>query len=130
MKLLTLIAVLLSGCGVKYYPSQDEATRLVWFDSYGERSAPPIVYWSEETCPGTDGSKTAVVAYGKCYSGLTFDAWNVAVAWRGSFWQSAFAHELMHASQLRRGIQDPNHERKEDWLLEVSANNRLMMQEL
>lgn len=57
------------------------------------------LYWSSDACPypAPDGrTKSAVIYNKKCYNGLTFLGGVVKVAWRGSFSNSAFAHELLH----------------------------------
>lgn len=131
MRQLLITFLLLIGCnGPEPQPRQDEALQLVWVNTYGQHDAPPTIYWWKTNCPYSTKDKTAVVYNNSCYSGLTFSGDYIEVAWRGSFYRSAFAHELMHALQLRRGYEDPDHEIKADWELEGVANVSLMSNNL
>lgn len=104
----------------------DAPTALVWSEVYEATCAPPtVVYVHEATCKGALGffetpnggclageyhipSRTAKVALiGENYSG------------------SALAHELLHAWQLCRGIDDFAHEGDEWRTLEPAARQAL-----
>jgi len=126
----TLCAVLLAfagGCGAEL-PAQDGqslALSLVWTDTLHADFPPPLVEWRQDLCPGSAADKSAVVYQGTCYSGLYLRDDRALIAWRGRFSSSAFAHELVHAWQWSRGIDDPLHERTPDWTLATTAEASL-----
>lgn len=127
LRVVGLCAVL-AGCvaqpALPEQPGQPEATALVWQQVFGATLAPPPVEWREDTCPGREQGPAAVVYGGACYAGLYLPDGTALVAWRGTFSASAFAHELMHAWQYVRGIEDADHDR-EEWELVKEANGLL-----
>ena len=124
---LAMAALLVAGCGpaLEEVPGQAEATQLVW-STFGASGQPPPVEWHQEQCPSRpDDLRTAVVHQGACYSGLYLRDDRAMVAWRGSLHASAFAHELMHAWQWARNIDDPDHLRSDEWELVARAERAL-----
>ena len=117
------LALVALGCGADR-PGQIDAHRLVWSEVYAADpmgSAPPIE-WREDEC----GGALAGVRYdGQCYAGLYLPNDRALVAWRGTFHESAFAHELMHALQYLHGVEDPAHLRPE-WSAVAKANEKLL----
>ena len=85
-----------------------------------EFTAPPVE-WREDEC---GGPANGVRYRDRCYAGLYLPGDRALVAWRGSYRDSAYAHELMHALQWFRGIEDPDHLRDE-WKLVGQANESL-----
>ncbi len=125
MRALVVAALFILGCGPSFpaRPGQDRALAITWTQTFAADFAAPPIDWREDVCDA--GAPTAVVEDGHCYAGLFSDG--VAhVAWRGSFHQSAFAHELMHALQGDHGIFDPMHVRTADWNTVGEANQRLI----
>lgn len=118
-------ALLLVGCAPAFpdQPGQARALAVVWSQSFHADYGPPPIEWREDVCDL--GAPAAVVSDGHCYAGLFSDG-IAHVAWRGSFRQSAFAHELMHALQGDHGIFDPMHVRTADWNTVGEANQRLI----
>lgn len=109
-----------AGCGAPVMPEGVEARArgIVWDAVYAAPEAPPTVEWREDDCGGADPG----VRYGaRCYAGLYLRDDRALVAFRGPIHRSAYAHELMHALQWFRGIEDPDHLRPE-WTLVDRAN--------
>ncbi len=131
MNRLSLL-LFLAGCGgatqLPQHPFQDTAVSLVWDETLGAQTPPPPIEWHEDTCPTSKSKDAAVVVDGKCYAGLFLRDDKALIAWRGSYSSSAFAHELVHAWQWSRGIDDPDHELKADWKLADEANKKLRKQ--
>src|SRR5579872_6322343 len=76
-------------------------------------SEPDVRSWTAD-CPGT--RESAVVLGGTCYSGQFYGGDAVEVAWRGSFGESAYSHELMHYFMDRfGGGSDPGHTQARFW---------------
>lgn len=106
-------------------PLENKVRDYVWYKVFKETKPPPQVVWHYEQCYSKARKKfiTAVdlsKKKGDCtrvYSGLTDHKGFVSfVAWRGTFWHSAYVHELTHAWQNRNGRYDPRHEKyPEDW---------------
>lgn len=94
---------------------------MVWSALYAANGSPPPVEWREDDCG--EPRKGARYA-GVCYAGLYLRDDHALVAWRGSIHESSYAHELMHAFQWQRGIEDPDHLRPE-WTLVNTANEQL-----
>lgn len=108
-----------TGCCGNVPPSkeisdrQGQAMWTVWTDRYDEKGPPPCVRWkwgSDLTCMHGDdqGFKTPV----GCRRGFTWSPFEVIVAWTDKdmfISDTAFAHELMHASMARHGVVDPEH---------------------
>ena len=120
---ITALAFVGAGCGGVPMPEGVEARALaiVWDTVYAAPESPPIVEWREDDCGGVDPG----VRYGsRCYAGLYLRNDRALVAFRGPIHQSAYAHELMHALQWYRGIEDPDHVRAE-WSLVARANEAL-----
>jgi hypothetical protein len=122
------LALSAAGCGAQTpqetpMPGQDQALAIVWRGAFNAAQDPPPVSWSELHVDG--GSKTAVEYDGHVYSGIFTDDGVAMVAWRGSFHDSAFAHELMHALQSYEDVIDPDHKRDKDWKLVKKANDAL-----
>jgi len=122
MRLASLAPLLaLAGCGFPTQPEQSRAEEVVWRGTFAAPDAPPPIEWRQDEC----GGPLAGARYeGQCYAGLYLRGDRALVAWRGSFHQSAYAHELMHALQWSRGIEDPQHLRPE-WTLVDAANRAL-----
>lgn len=90
-------------------PRQAEAIELVWQAVYAETVAPPLIEWREDFCNPAHPEKAGVATDGLCLSGRTFSVDYCLIAWRGSFADSSFTHELMHARQLQDDIWDDTH---------------------
>ena len=90
---------------------------------------PPPVSWSTVYCPGT--LKTAVVIDNECYAGIYRTPGEPQVAWRGSFGESAFSHELMHY-YLKKfdGDEDANHQNQSAWQVVQKADGELQSMQL
>jgi hypothetical protein len=123
LKAKLILLLCLTGCGVPTDPEVELGTteliarHFVWRVRFGSKLSPPPVHWWYDTCPlYPDNPRAAVVTVdGKCYSGLFWSyEYRIDVAWRGSFSRSAYSHELMHAWQYTRGIDDPDHA-LEEW---------------
>lgn len=111
---------------VEQGPVEEEVRDLVWNEYFQAETAPPTVVWWYDPCPTGNGNggengngaandKAAVAIDGKCYAGLFRpEIWQADVAWGGKFSRSAYSHELMHAWQRERGIDDPGHS-NEEW---------------
>ena len=113
-----LVLVFAVGCGdnlIPVYPQlpcQDQATTIVWNDTYGRTDQPPPVQWlsgAELDCDNgtkfldhTDNPPT-------CVDGLYWPDMpeKVQAAVYPTFWQSAFAAELCH-SHWDRTTGDPD----------------------
>ena len=109
------------GCGLPAQPGQERAEVIVWEAVYGAASAPPPIEWREDDC----GGPLAGARYeGRCYAGLYLRNDRALVAWRGSFHASSYAHELLHAYQWSRRVEDWDHQRPE-WSLVEDANAKL-----
>ena len=127
MKLLAL-TLLAAGCGAQGpdetpMPGQAQALAIVWSQTFGADAAPPPIAWSELHVDA--GSATAVEYDGQIYAGVFTPDGVAMIAWRGTFHESAFAHELMHGLQADRGESDPGHKRDKDWKLVKKANDAL-----
>ncbi len=138
-----LFATMLSlaaGCGgddtiETARPGQESAlavVREVFAGVLDEASMSPValsIQWSGHVCPypAADGLlKTAVIdPRGTCYAGLAHGC-DLQVAWRGSFAQSAFAHELMHCYMSQLDLTDPSHDRHPEMWRAVSDANRAL----
>lgn len=89
----------------------------------------PLVFWWTTPCPGTNVS--AVIRGPRCYSGLYEHEGAVDVAWRGSFGQSAYAHELMHYFlEQQFGDSDAAHQQEARWSLVQETDLELQAQGL
>ena len=119
-----LAALVAAGCGGRSPMAPEAEARaleIVWTQAFAATETPPIVEWREDDC----GGDVAGVRYqARCYSGLYLRDDRALVAWRESFFSSAYAHELMHALQWYRGVEDPEHERPE-WQAVDAANATL-----
>jgi hypothetical protein len=128
MKRLAFL-LLLGGCSapppLPQRPHQDRALQLVWDHTLGATDAPPQIEWREDVCTKSTKKDAAVVHDGECYAGLFLRGDRALIAWRGSYTKSAFAHELIHAWQWSKGVDDPKHKVKKDWELETAANEAL-----
>ena len=108
---------------------------IVWHDVYRMNGVPPTVRWRQGaglTCVDENSGKRGFwileLPAGKtCREGLTWDPWEVLVAWHGedSYADTATAHELEHASLLRRGILTGHHARPDFFTLIDQANDAL-----
>jgi hypothetical protein len=121
---LAALGMFATGCGPVGDPSplpgQAEAVRLI-YEVYGERHAPPAIYWRRDTCDAPNG------IYGR-WPACSFDLNGERVSGAhydldGRTWievgapstpsdrisQTALAHELLHAHQWNEGIDDPGH---------------------
>ncbi len=77
--------------------------------------------------PSTGNLMTVVVYGGNTYAGLTsLDAKGSKVAWRGTLYRSAFAHELLHyiAYAIFKDA-DYEHKNVKVWDVEAKINSRL-----
>ena len=115
---------LLGACGGPIeQPAQAEVTAIVRRTLEAARDeAPPPVEWRRDDC----GKLPGVREGGVCYAGLYLRGDRALVAWRDSYHASAFAHELLHALQWQRGIDDPEH-RRDEWKLVNQANAALVV---
>lgn len=103
--------IFLGGCELiqtpKYpeQPGQLLATKIVWNSLYEESISPPPIKWVF----GEDCLSDSIP--GECFLGEYDSINNTAIViWRGSFHDSAFAHELFHANlETRYGKDDYNH---------------------
>ena len=131
-RLAPALFLLLSGCApfsvgpllplpTPVREGQESAVWIVWH-TYGREDLPPTVRWVEGAslnCTAETGRPGWQTPVG-CREGFTWTAGNVSVAWRPDdfFATTALAHEMMHASLIRRfGLLggDPDHRRPE-WL--------------
>lgn len=122
------LAFVAAGCGTPPsdeapMPGQDQAVAIVWRGAFGATQDPPPIAWSELHVDA--GKATAVEYDGQIYSGIFTPDGVAMVAWRGSFHDSAFAHELMHALQAYENVDDPQHKRDKDWKQVKKANEAL-----
>lgn len=130
------VVALLSACGiqdpeVQRGSAEERARVIVWHEVLASNWHAPKITWTYETCPNTPTDpRTAVITYAldgsvTCYSGLFWGPfWEGAVAWRGSFSESAYVHELLHAVLWQDGTEDREH-KKEIWARENEINDRL-----
>jgi hypothetical protein len=127
--LLFAALALVGGCDPSFpeRAGQDEATRITWRATFGSTADPPGIDWREVDCTSTLGQLGITDRWtGGCVGGLFYqDPDVVEVPWLGSFHESAFAHELMHALQALRGVRDPDHLVREDWAKVAAANEAL-----
>lgn len=117
-------AALLGGCEgppVSRMPAQTQAfevvaahlgPRLPAMQQAGRLTEPPVHWWVTP-CPGTEQS--AVLLGPRCYAGLFYRGDAIDVAWRGSFGESAYGHEVLHYLLGQDGDSDPDHQRLELW---------------
>jgi hypothetical protein len=127
MKSVVLLSLATSSIACQSFPQQPnqaQAAQIVWQQIFAAPAEPPLVEWHEDVCPGHQQGPAAVLWQEQCFAGLTLDGDLSRVAWRGSFSQSAFAHELLHALQARRGVFDPGHTLP-DWANVPIANHAL-----
>lgn len=92
----------------------------------------PIVNWWDKPCPSAKArTETAVVIGDRCYAGLGYRDGAVEVAWRGSFGQSAYTHELMHHYLKLSGKDpDPGHNQTAFWELVSKIDTMLQSMNL
>ena len=113
---------------------QGEALAIVWGTAFGQTDAPPTVNWvmgDHLDCTEPNGNRgfMALTVEGrKCKGGITFTGAEVFIAWPdgSNYSNTAFAHELAHAEQLRRNVSDPWHLEPGTWELVDAANELLI----
>lgn len=90
----------------------------------GRAMTEPDVHWWTTNCPGTE--TTAVVLGQTCYAGIYYRQQGVDVAWRGTFSESAYTHELMHyfLHEFNSGS-DPLHQQAIPWQVVREADASL-----
>ncbi|MDQ3023230.1 MAG: hypothetical protein M3R04_02415 [bacterium] len=112
---------------------QFDAVSIVWA-VYGRSDAHPTVNWVTgdgldciNPASGAPGFVARTVSGRECLNGITFTGGAVYVAWSDgiTYSSSALAHELKHADQLRRGINDPFHLEAGAWEQVDQANTVL-----
>jgi hypothetical protein len=120
-----LLVLSLVGCAPApaERPRQTEATAIVWAGRFGGVGQAPPIEWRPDECG--DGKRRGFTWEGKCYVGLYLRDDRILLGWEGSFADSAFAHEMMHALQWQRGVEDPSHARAGDWALVAAADQAL-----
>lgn len=116
-----LLLLVLAGC--RNYdaemPRQDEAQAIVWFEVLRAHEVPgcvpPRILWGDD-CVTRDGKPGADDGWGRCVAGFCIISRPSVkrLVWLGSFAESAYAHEHVHAWHWCRGIEDPGHKRV-DW---------------
>jgi hypothetical protein len=104
---------------------EEQAVHIIWSEVYGRTDRPPLVRWIQGAAlscidPASDkpgfpqwdfpaGLDQAAVQ--ACHEGYTWSPLEVLVSWHGeaSFSDTALAHELWHAADLRRFRSDAKH---------------------
>ena len=107
----------MTGCGASGDPTpirgQSQALAMLWSGAFGETRTPPEVYWRRDNCDVPNGQYSPDPACtfnddGESVAGLADNGgkWiEVGAPWEsGMISDTAFAHELLHAS-----IGDPDH---------------------
>lgn len=122
LAVLAFIAVL-GGCataqtqpGLRTFPGQDEAVRLVWREVYGRLDSAPRIEWvhvePETSCVQRgDGMLGFLTAYGECVGGYTYSQTYVfsIEPIEGKYSRTSVAHEFLHALLLRTHAPLPHH---------------------
>lgn len=122
-----VLVVLLGACSVKplSLPGQEAAVRVVWEGLYGETHAPPIIHWVMSPnldCFNHEGFFVRKAMTGSltplCVAGVYWrELYATQVAWpKGTqrFYQTALAHELLHALLHIQGM-DPDPDHQHEW---------------
>lgn len=123
---LVLLGLVLAGCDAiaighgefTHKANQENAIALIWHDVYGQSGNPPSVRWvdgNQLNCRRSDWpleSRGFMVAGVHCVDGFTWSSHVISVSWqqyRGSYANTALAHEMMHAAQFRNNDYDILH---------------------
>lgn len=102
------LASLAPGGVMVKMPHQDEATDLVWRQVYGQRGAPPPVFWFTDSALNCSGGTGFIAKDGGCVFGVSYSD-HVEIAWGGRLVGSGpngvtpFAHELGHSADRADG---------------------------
>ena len=121
----TSLALFLASCALVRPAAPLE---IVWNQTYQATCSPPPIKWDAGAeCTDATGTFPDAFEYkGSCYWGLFWPTtYTAEVVWRGSYSQSAFAHELLHAWQWCRGVIDYEHAGPEWKTLLPAANENL-----
>lgn len=114
-------------CHDRVYSGECADTEYIWWRFAGD-GPPPEVRWHTTPCPWKP-ERAAVVRNDVCFDGLLFRLeWVAAIAWTPPaqrLWETALAHELMHAEQSQRGVYDGAHERVDEWARVDAVNDEL-----
>src|SRR5262249_14132020 len=119
MRYLLGFSLLMTCCVVGYvpaFPEQDRALYIVWRGELGQTAEPPAIEWHTDDCGWRWPDHTVVYCvndgtgeYGGRFYKPTFTIAVGEPTPGHSFSSQDFAHELMHAAQWLRGVDDPNH---------------------
>lgn len=119
-----VLLVLLGACSAKplSLPGQEAAIRVIWHGVYAQKGPPPAIHWvlsKDLDCLSHEGFFVRRMMNGPlvplCVAGVYWhELYAAQVAWPNGtqrFYQTALAHELLHAAiNVVTGNPDPDHQ--------------------
>lgn len=136
-----LLALLVGGCcpsgSTEPIENQEHAVHVIWYETFRAGAYdPPRIGWRRDRCNEPNGiygtwphctftDQDGERVSGHCVTGCNLVEIGAPSETTGKISDTVLAHELMHAYQEKRDIDDPDHERDE-WKLVILANAKLV----